>query len=159
MIMRVTSSNNTSNTIASCLIVGEPCHKNKDNRSSNLLPIIFSDFANLKLKDVEDLDNNDIQQYFQEKIDMDSEGLEEYAHHDVGGCPYWIYGSNGKDDKFYIRYICPSTGRVYYNALDLNYLAISKYYKSGKPDSYIDAWWNLAHLGANPKQEKEVISC
>ena len=52
----------------------------------------------------------------------------------------------------FIRYVCPSTGRVYYNPINTEFLAYSEYFKEGDYNSYLEAWWNVCHVGANPRE-------
>ena len=129
----------------------------------NTLPPKFGDFQNLKLKDLNSFSNNDLRQIFQSKIDLDKEDLQLLAEETIRGDKYWLY-YDGESQKhwvrsgFYIRYICSSTGRVYYNSLNLQNLAISEYFKRDDYNSYLRAWWNITHLGAKI-EGKPVISC
>jgi len=117
----------------------------------------FSDFSKLKLADINTIENNDIRQILQSKIDLDKENLTLKAGHNVRGSLYQIY-EDPTNSNNYIRYICPSTGRIYFNLLNHSALSTSKYYKKGDYESYIDAWWNVAHLGASV-DGKNVVSC
>lgn len=127
-----------------------------------LLPQIFSDFDKLTLKDTSSIDNNDLKQFIQSKIDLDKENMRELSSIVIRGDRYGIYqsspDSNGKVD-LYIRYTCRGTGRVYYNMLNLNNLKLSSYFEEHNYDTYSKAWWDLNTLGGNPENEKPVIRC
>ena len=116
----------------------------------------FSDFENLTLADINLIENNDLKQFFQEKIDLDKENLTKLSSQIIRGDLYEIFKTS--EDDFYIRYICRSTGRVYYNLLNLVNLRISDFFKENDYDSYAKAWWNLNTLGENPEGE-DVIRC
>ena len=93
-----------------------------------VLPSKFSDFENLTLTDISKLKNNDLKQFLQSKIDLDKEDMKCLASVNIRGDVYKIYLYFDKDsykDELYIRYICRSTARVYYNRLNLNNLKIS----------------------------------
>ena len=109
-----------------------------------LLDHKFSDFRNLTLADTNSIQNNDLRQFLQSKIDMDKENLEKLSSQMIRGDLYEIYKS---ENDFFIRYVCRSTGRVYYNSLVLNNLKLSKEYEEDNYDSYARAWWNLNTLG------------
>lgn len=121
----------------------------------DLLSSKFSDFKNLRLADINVLDNNDLKQFLQEKIDLDKENMEKLSSQIIRGDLYEIFKN---ENDFYIRYICRSTGRIYYNRLNLNNLSISSYFKSDDFNSYARAWWNLNTLGGNPAGDP-VIRC
>ena len=121
----------------------------------DLLPSKFSDFSNLRLADINALDNNDLKQFLQEKIDLDKENMKKLSSQNIRGDLYEIFEN---ENDFYIRYICRSTGRIYYNRLNLRNLEISKYFKENDFDSYARAWWNLNTLGGNPDGDP-VIRC
>lgn len=127
-----------------------------------LLPQKFSDFDKLALKDTSSIDNNDLKQFIQSKIDLDKENMQELSSQVIRGDRYSIHQSqpdqNGKVD-LYIRYTCRGTGRVYYNMLNLNNLSLSSYYEQDNYDTYSKAWWDLNTLGGNPENEKPVIRC
>lgn len=125
-----------------------------------LLPHKFSDFENLTLADTSEItENNDLKQYIQTKIDLDKEDMEELSSMVIRGDRYSIHKPN-KDAKedLYIRYTCRSTGRVYYNKLNLRNLSISSEFKENDYDSYCRAWWNLNTLGGKV-DGKPVIRC
>ena len=127
------------------------------NSSVDLLPKKFSDFENLTLTDTSEVQNNDLKQWLQTKIDLDKEGMKELAKTFIRGDYYSIH--QPKDSKdLYIRYVCRSTGRVYFNKLNLDNLKLSEYFKEGDYDSYNKAWWNLTHLGSKV-DGNPIIAC
>ena len=121
-----------------------------------LLPQKFSDFESLRLNDLNIIKNNDLRQILQGKIDLDKENMELLATTNIRGSEYKLLKRT--EDELYIRYVCDSTGRVYYNLLNINNLKLSSYFDEGKPKSYLEAWWNITHLGANV-YGKDVIAC
>jgi len=128
------------------------------------------DFKNLTLEDTMKICNNDVRQIIQSKLDIDKMDLELKADKDVRGSNYKIlYDKNFKNSEeyerlhkvfsgYFIRYVCPSTGRVYFNELDFNILKLSEYYRENDYDSYVDSWWSIAHAGANPNSQA-MIRC
>ena len=125
-----------------------------------LLPQEFSDFDKLSLKDTSSIDNNDLKQFIQSKIDLDKENMEELASEIIRGDRYSIHRSRNNDKiDLYIRYTCRGTGRVYYNLLNLQNLSLSSYFDINDFNSYSRAWWDLNTLGGNPENEKPVIRC
>ena len=124
-----------------------------------LLDQKFSNFENLTLKDTTEINNNDLKQFIQTKIDLDKENMELLASVNIRGDIYKILKPQGSKDKtIYIRYVCRSTGRVYYNPLNLRNLEISKEYIKDDYESYAKAWWNLNTLGSEVNG-KPVIRC
>lgn len=126
-----------------------------------LLDHKFCDFKNLTLKDTLEIKNNDLKQWIQSKIDMDKENLKKLSSQIIAGDPYDIVEVPTSDNggtSLYIRYICRSTGRIYYNALVLRHLEMSPYYDKNDIDSYAKAWWNLNNLGT-PIPEKAISRC
>ena len=133
-----------------------------------LLPHKFSDFNNLHLSDLNEIKNNDLRQILQDRIDLDKENMELIAAETIRGSEYRLLkysNRNHKDyyieqpkEELYIRYVCDSTGRVYYNLLDIENLKISKYFKSSEPKTYLESWWNITHLGASI-DGKPVVAC
>jgi hypothetical protein len=125
-----------------------------------MLPSQFSDFNKVTLQMISNIDtnNNDFKQWLQSKIDLDKEDLIELSSTIIRGDVYKIY-TNKFSTTFYIRYVCRSTGRVYYNELSLENLRISKYFNIKDYDTYSIAWWNLNTLGGDPYKEKPVIRC
>ena len=134
-----------------------------------ILPPKYGDFANLKLADTMSITNNDIKQFLQTKVDMDKEDMTFLAEEQIRGDNYKLYkyehydinrfsSKKEKRTDFYIRYVCASTGRVYYNNLVLNNLALSSYFNQKDYPSYLKAWWSITHLGASV-DGNPVISC
>ena len=130
-----------------------------------LLPIKFSDLSNLTLRDTNEIKNNDLKQFIQSLIDLDREEvLKVVADKFVGHDNYKILidtSASNSREAFYIRYVCPSTGRPYFNLLNLENLRLSEYFdkeNNENYESYIDAWWSLNNLGANP-YGKAMIRC
>lgn len=115
-----------------------------------LLDSRYSDFDTLSLKDTMEISNNDLSQLFQSKIDLDKENMTVLADKMVGYDNYKILKPDDGSETYFIRYICPSTGRVYFNELNLSNLQISEYYKPSDYDSYIYSWWSINNLGADP---------
>lgn len=122
-----------------------------------LLSKKFSDFENLTLKDTSEIDNNDLKQFLQSKIDMDKENMVLMSDQIIRGDEYKILQSP-IGGILYIRYVCRSTGRVYYDELNLGNLKLSEYYKDYDYDSYAKAWWNLTHLGSKV-DGKPIVAC
>lgn len=145
-ITHITMTLSTS-THASIAVLGnfKPSFTDVDSSSCEILPSNYADFSNVTLADCERIVNNDLKQIIQERIDMDKEGLKVLAERNVRGDIYKIMKSKNNAD-LYIRYVCPSTQRVYYNLLDTNYLAESKYFKEKDYDSYILAWYSINNL-------------
>ena len=80
----------------------------------------------------------------------------------IRGDRYSIHQAPPDEDgeiDLYIRYICRSTGRVYYNRLNINNLKLSSFFEENDYDTYSKAWWNLNTLGENPDDERPVIRC
>lgn len=116
-----------------------------------LLPKKFSNFNDLTLADTSEIEKNDLKQFIQTKIDLDKENMEELASVLIRGDLYKIFKApkqKNDRDELYIRYTCRSTGRVYFNKLNLRNLKISKYFKENDFESYCKSWWNLTHLGS-----------
>ena len=142
-------------------IEGKLDFDNERVRQNNiiLLDYKYSDFNSLTLSDTMKIQNNDIRQLFQTKIDLDKENMKVLADLDIRGDNYKLLESNVDDDDYdsrnrkqlFIRYICPSTGRVYYNPINKRFLEYSEYYNEKKYDSYLEAWWSVCHIGANPR--------
>lgn len=147
--------------MASIIIRGK--HNVKDSRVVNgqvlLLGSKFADLSTLRLSDLDEIRNNDARQKLQELIDLDKENMTLKADKNIRGSNYRLleYSSNG-NINYYIRYVCSSTGRVYYNPLIVDNLALSSYFKKNNLESYLDSWWNITHLGASV-EGKSVIDC
>lgn len=127
------------------------------NQGIALLPKKFSDFETLTLKDTGEIPNNDLKQFIQTKIDLDKENMKLLSTQNIRGDVYKIYESP-EEKGYYIRYVCRSTGRVYYNRLNLDNLRVSNEFKTNNYDSYARAWWNLNTLGGDVDGEP-VIRC
>ena len=140
-------------------VIGELNYGDERVKQANvdLLNKTYADFENMTLKDTLQVDNNDLRQWLQTKIDLDKENMEQLAREFIRGDYYSIHKSNNNND-LYIRYVCRSTGRVYYNILIIDNLKISEYFKEGDYPSYAKAWWSLTHLGSNP-DGKPVPAC
>lgn len=136
----------------------EPEYTDPQKGDCMLLPPEFSDFSKVTLADCENIENNDLKQLIQEEIDMDKENLAELDVRMIGEDLYKLMKAP-TSEELYIRYVCPSTGRVYYNAINLRNLRLSEFYKEEDIATTIPAWWSIMHLGANPYTEKAVIRC
>ena len=125
-----------------------------------VLPESYSDFERTTLEDTLKIKNRDLMQIMQSKIDIDRENLEVVDEKNIGGDDYKMVKLpkpiNGRT-KYLIRFVCPSTQRVYHVDVETNSLGTSKYYKNGEPLTYIDAWWQITHGGMDPKQCEYVI--
>ena len=122
--------------------------ENTKGSSITLLPSKFSDFKNLSLADLSEIRNNDLRQILQSKIDLDKENMIELACVNIRGDLYTILKSD-TTNELYIRYVCRSTGRVYYNVLNVNNLALSLEFMGNDYESYARAWWNINTLGSS----------
>lgn len=131
----------------------------------------FAGFDKLTLNDIMNIHNNYIRQILQSKIDLDKENLEKVASVDIRGSNYSIFRKEiplelnymlevPKERKYtyFIRYVCPSTQRVYYNEINPRYLALSPYFMLNNYESYARAWWNIIHVGAKC-EGTTIISC
>ena len=65
-----------------------------------LFPQKFSDFENLRLSDTSEINNNDLKQLIQSKIDLDKEDMQKLSSILIRGDRYEIYRSN--DDELFI---------------------------------------------------------
>lgn len=124
-------------------VLGKFIETDPTDPSCTILPPNYSDFYNTNLDECEKIVNNDLRQFIQEHIDMDKEDLTVVAEREIRGDNYQIL-MHGSD--YYIRYVCPSTQRVYYNLLNPEYLQRSQYYKKRDKDSYILAWYSINNL-------------
>ena len=146
--------------ICTVVMKGNLSLEQKDDDSLGSIKVLgpaFSDLKNLTLAEINEIDNNDIKQFFQNKIDLDKEKLLIVADKNIGNDNYKILRDQHKED-LYIRYICPSTNRVYFNRLEPENLAASEYFKFEDYESYIDAWWSINNLGA-PIEGYSMIRC
>lgn len=127
-----------------------------DSSNQEILSHEFSDFNKVSLKDTMKIKNNDLKQLIQSKIDIDKENLK-IAHEEmIRGDLYRILQQG---DTIFIRYVCPSTGRVYFNELNPNNLSRSEYYKQGDVKTYAKSWWSINNLGLSPVSDVEMIRC
>lgn len=131
------------------------------------LPCEYCDFDKITLADTLKIKNQDLMQLMQAKIDIDRENLEIIDEREVRGDLYRIVktpkpinrGRGSREINYLIRFVCPSTGRVYHVDLVEEMLDSSKYYKSGDTSTYIHAWWHITHGGADPLKGPDVIRC
>lgn len=129
------------------------------------LPNGYCDFDKVTLADTLKIKNNDLLQMVQNKIDLDRENLEVVANQDIRGDNYQIkklpeqINVNGNRYIYLIRYVCPSTGRVYHNPINEQMLTQSKYFKRGDMSTYIPAWWHINNGGDDPFVKEDVIRC
>ena len=137
------------------ILYGKVVKKSGDSSADQLaMDSKYADFQNLTLKDVLKIKNNDISQFLQAKLDLDRENLEVVDTKVVGDDEYRIYKApkemgDGRT-HYLIRYVCPSTQRVYYNEIVESMLQSSKYYERNKPESFIYAWWHVNNGGEDP---------
>jgi hypothetical protein len=151
------------NSRASIALMGklDEVYSDVKNDSAQVLPPKYSDFGAITLQDCENIKNNDLAQIVQERIDMDKEDLIEEACLIIKGEEYKILKSP-YTQKEYIRYVCPSTQRVYYNVLNFEYLKESQYFQEGNAESYIMSWYSIANLFIELTEEeiqKPSIAC
>lgn len=131
------------------------------------LPCEYCDFSKITLADTLKIKNQDLMQLMQSKIDIDRENLEVIDEREVRGDVYRIVktpkpierGRGSNPVNYLIRFVCPSTGRVYHVDLVEEMLDSSKYYKPGETSTYIHAWWHITHGGADPLAGPDVIRC
>ena len=138
------------------VLYGENTGKLQTNGSTQMvLPREFADFKNLTLTKTMEIRNNDLMQRLQTKIDIDKENLEVLDTKYVGEDEYKILKApEGNRVSYFIRYVCPSTGRVYFNDIDERSLSESeKYYRRGDVTSFIYAWWHINNCGEDPINE------
>ena len=149
--------NSSEKQIASIAIIGGFANDERVEQSNIItLDSRFADFENLTLKETMEVkDSNDLRQLLQTKIDLDKENMALLADLNIRGSNYKLFRSNVRDEdgdqSLFIRYVCPSTGRVYYNPINTSYLAYSEYFNENNYESYLEAWWNVCHVGANPR--------
>lgn len=131
------------------------------------LPCEYSDFDAITLADTLKIKNQDLMQIMQAKIDIDRENLEVVDERDVCGDHYRLVkmpkpinrGRGATPVNYLIRFVCPSTQRVYHVDLVEEMLDSSKYYEPGKVDTFILAWWHITHGGLDPLKSPDVIRC
>jgi hypothetical protein len=146
-----------NNQVATIGLMGKLDFDNERVKQSGivLLGEEYADFNTLTLKKTMEIQNNDLRQFFQTKIDLDKENMKLLATATIGTDEYKVFQSKEKDSRgnkmLFIRYVCPSTQRVYYNSINKQFISFSEYYKENDFESYIYAWWNVCHVGADPK--------
>lgn len=157
--------NSSSKQIASIIFKGEFATDERVKQSNIItLDSKFADFENLTLKDTLTVNqNNDLRQLLQTKIDLDKENMTLLADMIIRDSNYKLFKADEIDEDtnksyLFIRYVCPSTGRVYYNPINLEYLAYSEFFDENNYDSYLEAWWNVCHVGANPRAGRMIRS-
>lgn len=141
----------------------DPKYSEGGSSDQMALPKEFADFENLTLAKTIEIRNNDLQQRLQTKIDIDRENLEVLDEQNIRGDLYKILKApqafgNGRF-RYIIRYVCPSTGRVYFNAMDERSLSESKYFENDNIKTLIPSWWHINNCGEDPFEEEEVIRC
>ena len=147
----------SNNQVATIGLMGKLDFDNERVKQSGivLLGEEYADFNTLTLKKTMEIQNNDLRQFFQTKIDLDKENMKLLATATIGTDEYKVFQSKEKDNRgnkmLFIRYVCPSTQRVYYNSINKQFISFSEYYKENDFESYIYAWWNVCHVGADPK--------
>lgn len=135
-----------------------------DSRQT-VLPEEFCDFGKIGVSDTLKIKNNDILQWIQTKIDFDKENLKVVDEQTLRGDVYQLKKlpkgqANGGwvgVNNYLVRYVCPSTGRVYHNGINENTLSNSKYYKDDDVKSILPAWWHITHCGEDPYKETVAI--
>ena len=149
----------SNNQVATIGLMGKLDFDNERVKQAGiiLLPEKFADFDNLTLAETMTItQNNDLRQLLQSKIDLDKEKMKKLAEWSMSSDNYKLYLNEDKKNKtkeYFIRYVCPSTQRVYYNPINTEYLAYSEYFKEDDYKSWLVSWWNVTHLGANPMAE------
>ena len=153
----------TESSAWAILLRGEIDGKHKHGDPSiNILPKEYADCAALKLSDTMKIQNNDLQQFMQTKIDIDKENLDVVDERNIRGDIYKILKAPSGFDRrsaYIIRYVCPSTGRVYFNSIDTNMISMSSYFKRDDVSTYSYAWWQVNNAGEDPMDEEDVIRC
>ena len=149
-------SANSEYPIAVIAVKGELNMDDSRGQSTNvtLLPEKFSDFGTLTLAEtIKCTNNNDLRQLLQSKIDLDKEDMKLLADMNIRGNNYKLLEAKAKPGHYiFIRYVCPSTQRVYYNLINKRFLEYSEFYNENDYSSYLEAWWNVCHVGANPRE-------
>lgn len=152
-------SKNNHNTLAVAVFMGEPNFESERVSESGIkvLDKKFADFGTLTLTDTMQIQNNDLKQLFQSKIDLDKEDMKLLANLDIRGDNYKLYKSKvqskNEEPELFIRYVCPSTQRVYYNKINTRNLELSDYFKQNDYKSYLKSWWSITHLGLKAEGE------
>ena len=149
------------NHVATIAIRGELAFDDDRAKQSNIIMLSdkYCDFDSLTLADTMKItQNNDLRQLLQSKIDLDKENMKVLADMNIRGSNYKLLENNinneDENKEMFIRYVCPSTERVYYNPINTRFLAYSEYFNENDYDSFLEAWWNVCHVGANPREGK-----
>ena len=134
----------------------------KFEAGQQVLPCEYSDFEKITLADTLKIKNQDLMQMVQSRINIDRENLEVIDVKNIGGDEYRLVKLDDKiskdvEHKYLIRFICPSTGRVYHVNIIENMLSFSKLYEKGNLKTYIEAWWHITHAGTDPREVDYVI--
>ena len=152
-----------SSTMATVVFMGEPNYDSERVSESNItvLGSNFADFNNLTLADTMKIQNNDLRQLFQSKIDLDKEDMKLLADLDIRGDNYKLLKAKqhlkgNNEPELFIRYVCPSTQRVYYNKINKTNLRYSDYFKEKNYNSYLKAWWSITHMGLEVEGENFI---
>lgn len=150
----------SNNQVATIGLLGKLDFNNERVKQAGiiLLPEKFADFSSLTLAETMTItQNNDLRQLLQSKIDLDKEKMKKLAEWNMCSDEYRLYLNEDKKRKtkeYFIRYVCPSTQRVYYNPINTEYLSYSEYFKENDYKSWLISWWNVTHLGANPMADE-----
>lgn len=147
MSLVIPSKVKVSQRLAMIKLVGNINEETFRLRNVTCLNKKFSNFNNLTLYITSHVtNNNDLRQLLQSKVDLDKENLEILSKQVIRGDEYTLL--RAKNNILFVRYVCPSTKRVYFNELLLEHLTISPYFNINRVDSFLKAWWNIVHLGA-----------
>lgn len=149
-----------------CIMIKGDFSEDERAKQSNIITLDkkYADFEHLTLKDTMAVNqNNDLRQLLQSKIDLDKEDMTLLADMDIRESNYKLFRANETDEDnekelLFIRYVCPSTERVYYNPINTSFLAYSEFFKEGDYSSYLESWWNVCHVGANPREGRMARS-
>lgn len=135
-----------------------------DNQQAITADSGFYDFNNVRLIDTLKIKNRDLMQILQSRIDMDKEDLELLDEQVIGGDEYKLVKirpemMNGRTDinPLLVRFVCPSTGRVYHVECDKSALIDSKYFDANDYKTYLESWWHISHGGMDPRTCTNVI--
>ena len=48
---------------------------------------------------------------------------------------------------------------MFENKINKEYLEFSEFFKNGDYISYLESWWNICHMGANPRSTEKFDRC
>lgn len=139
-----------------CVLMGKTV--TLPNGESVALSGDLCDWNKTTLADTMKINNQDVRQFIQAKLNLDNEDLEIIDEQNIRGDIYQLKHDNVSGYDF-IRFVCPSTDRVYYVEVDKRNLELSNYYDSKDIRTILPAWWSLTHLHANPYVDKKVYRC